>query len=187
MESIFSFAGPILPYSAQRTSSLGISQEFPTLLVYVTKQNLSKRRRRSLNPAARAHHERLPREERSISRLVFPEERFTARRPAAVFAGSHGFPVSNLWSGALPRAVKLLAVLQGNASRTIFYDLKCKLIAQQSIARLRTAFGDEASFKMTLYNWFEEFKHGRINQSDKFRDSRPSTAVNNKHIDAVRV
>ncbi|GBP32753.1 Beta-glucuronidase [Eumeta japonica] len=31
-----------------------------------------------------------------------------------------------------------------------------------------------------------EFKRGRINLSDEFRDGRPSTAVNNKNIDAVR-
>ncbi|GBP08842.1 hypothetical protein EVAR_78244_1 [Eumeta japonica] len=39
---------------------------------------------------------------------------------------------------------------------------------------------------MTIYNWFAEIKRGRVNLSDKFRDGRPSTALNNKNIDAVR-
>ncbi|GBP63776.1 hypothetical protein EVAR_40376_1 [Eumeta japonica] len=57
---------------------------------------------------------------------------------------------------------------------------------QQSLARLRTAFGDEAPYKMTICNWFSEFKHSHLNLSNRFRDDRPSTAVNNKNIDAMR-
>ncbi|GBP26673.1 hypothetical protein EVAR_23443_1 [Eumeta japonica] len=57
---------------------------------------------------------------------------------------------------------------------------------QQSLSRLRSAFDDEASCKMTNHNWFAEFKRGRVNLSDEFRDGRPPTAVNNKNIDAVR-
>ncbi|GBP71998.1 Putative uncharacterized protein FLJ37770 [Eumeta japonica] len=68
----------------------------------------------------------------------------------------------------------------------IFYVLKCNLKAQQSLARVRTAFGAEAPCKMTIYNWFAEFKRGRVNLRDEFRDGRPSTAANNKNIDAVR-
>ncbi|GBP81089.1 Histone-lysine N-methyltransferase SETMAR [Eumeta japonica] len=39
---------------------------------------------------------------------------------------------------------------------------------------------------MIIYNWFAEFKRGRVNLSDEFRDGRPSTAENNKNIDVVR-
>ncbi|GBP22350.1 hypothetical protein EVAR_11866_1 [Eumeta japonica] len=67
----------------------------------------------------------------------------------------------------------------------ILYDFKCHLIVQQSLARLRTAFGDEQPYKTTIYNWFAEFKLGRLNFSDGFRDDCPSTALNNKYIDAV--
>ncbi|GBP13996.1 hypothetical protein EVAR_102688_1 [Eumeta japonica] len=35
------------------------------------------------------------------------------------------------------------------------------------------------------YNWLTEFKRGRVNLSNEFHDGRPSTAVNNKNIDAV--
>ncbi|GBP86840.1 Putative uncharacterized protein FLJ37770 [Eumeta japonica] len=62
----------------------------------------------------------------------------------------------------------------------------CNLTAQQSHARLRTAFGNKAPFKMAIYNWFAEFKPGLVNLSDEVRDGRSSTAVDNKYIDAVR-
>ncbi|GBP52342.1 hypothetical protein EVAR_38489_1 [Eumeta japonica] len=39
---------------------------------------------------------------------------------------------------------------------------------------------------MTIYNWFSEFKRARVDLSDEFRDVCPSTAVNNKNIEAVR-
>ncbi|GBP97397.1 hypothetical protein EVAR_69871_1 [Eumeta japonica] len=39
---------------------------------------------------------------------------------------------------------------------------------------------------MIIYNWLAEFKRGHINLSDEIRDGRPSTAVNNKNVDAVR-
>ncbi|GBP56099.1 hypothetical protein EVAR_43863_1 [Eumeta japonica] len=53
----------------------------------------------------------------------------------------------------------------------------------QSLARHQTALGDEAPCKTIIYNWFAEFKRGRVNLSDEFRSS---SAVINKSIDAVR-
>ncbi|GBP80418.1 hypothetical protein EVAR_59093_1 [Eumeta japonica] len=58
--------------------------------------------------------------------------------------------------------------------------------SQQSLARLRTAFDDEAPCKTTIYKWFAEFKRDLVNLSNEFRDGRPSTGVNNINIDAVR-
>ncbi|GBP50605.1 hypothetical protein EVAR_29364_1 [Eumeta japonica] len=57
----------------------------------------------------------------------------------------------------------------------------CNLKAQQSLPRLRTSFDDEAPCKATIYNWFAEFKRGRVNLSDEFRDGRPSTCEQQKH------
>ncbi|GBP76768.1 hypothetical protein EVAR_57293_1 [Eumeta japonica] len=57
---------------------------------------------------------------------------------------------------------------------------------QQNLARLRTTFDDEAPCKTTIYDSFVEFKRGRVNLSEEFRDGGPSTAVNTKNIDAVR-
>ncbi|GBP35257.1 hypothetical protein EVAR_19477_1 [Eumeta japonica] len=69
----------------------------------------------------------------------------------------------------------------------VFNDFKCNLTAQQNFARLRSAFGDKASCKTTIYNWFAKFKRGRVNLSDEeFCDDRSSTSVNNKNTDAVR-
>ncbi|GBP29408.1 hypothetical protein EVAR_22781_1 [Eumeta japonica] len=45
-----------------------------------------------------------------------------------------------------------------NFRSMIFYDFKCNLTVQKSLARLRTVFGDGAPFKTTIYNWFAEFK-----------------------------
>lgn len=57
----------------------------------------------------------------------------------------------------------------------IFYDFKCNLTAHQSIARLQSAFSDEAPCKTTIYSWFAEFKRGRVNVSDESRMvARPS-------------
>ncbi|GBP28425.1 Putative uncharacterized protein FLJ37770 [Eumeta japonica] len=68
----------------------------------------------------------------------------------------------------------------------IFYYFKYNLAAQQSFARLRTAFGDEAPCRTTIYNWFAEFKRGRVDLSKGFCDGRPSIDVKNKNKDAVR-
>ncbi|GBP66479.1 Histone-lysine N-methyltransferase SETMAR [Eumeta japonica] len=73
-----------------------------------------------------------------------------------------------------------------NFHSTIFYDFKSNLVAQQSLDCLRSAFGDGAPCKTTVYNWFSEFKCGRVNLSDEFRDNLPSTAVNNKNINSMR-
>ncbi|GBP27167.1 hypothetical protein EVAR_15940_1 [Eumeta japonica] len=56
----------------------------------------------------------------------------------------------------------------------------------QSLVRLQIAFGDDTPCKTIIYNRFAEFKRGRDNLSDEFRDGHPSPAVNNKTIDAVR-
>ncbi|GBP34921.1 hypothetical protein EVAR_26512_1 [Eumeta japonica] len=40
--------------------------------------------------------------------------------------------------------------------------------------------------KLFIYNWFAKFKRDHVNLSDEFRDGRPSKAVINKNIDAVR-
>ncbi|GBP56175.1 hypothetical protein EVAR_23615_1 [Eumeta japonica] len=46
-------------------------------------------------------------------------------------------------------------------------------------------FAGEAPCRNTIYNWFAEFKRGRVNLSAEFRDDRASAAVNDKNIDAV--
>ncbi|GBP71101.1 hypothetical protein EVAR_53381_1 [Eumeta japonica] len=53
--------------------------------------------------------------------------------------------------------------------------------AQQSLARLRIAFGDEAPCKTTICNWFAKFKRGRVNLSDEFRDGRSPIAINEQN------
>ncbi|GBP64734.1 hypothetical protein EVAR_56766_1 [Eumeta japonica] len=66
----------------------------------------------------------------------------------------------------------------------ISYDFKCNLTAQQSLAWLRTTFGDEALCKTIIYNRFAKFKRSHVNLGDEFHNGCPSTSVNNKNIDA---
>ncbi|GBP59543.1 Protein real-time [Eumeta japonica] len=61
----------------------------------------------------------------------------------------------------------------------------CNLTTQQSFAQPRTAFGDEAPYKTTIYNWFAEFKRGHVNISDEFCDGRPSTNVKNNAVHSM--
>ncbi|GBP63016.1 hypothetical protein EVAR_43764_1 [Eumeta japonica] len=61
-----------------------------------------------------------------------------------------------------------------------------KIIPHKSLAQLQIAFDDETPCKTNIYNGFVEFKPGRINLSDGFRDGHPSTTVNNKNIDDMR-
>ncbi|GBP55324.1 hypothetical protein EVAR_43079_1 [Eumeta japonica] len=56
---------------------------------------------------------------------------------------------------------------------------------------IRASLGFETPLAMKhharrLYNRYAKFKRGRVNVSDEFRDGHPSTAVNNKNVDAVR-
>ncbi|GBP45225.1 Histone-lysine N-methyltransferase SETMAR [Eumeta japonica] len=74
-----------------------------------------------------------------------------------------------------------LTEAEADAEATSFASADAK-----TLARLLTAFGDEASNKTIIYNWLAEFKRVRVSLSDEFRDDRPSTAVNNKNIDAAR-
>ncbi|GBP49258.1 hypothetical protein EVAR_102201_1 [Eumeta japonica] len=63
-------------------------------------------------------------------------------------------------------------------------------IAKQRSARKFSAYfrveRNEDPYKTTIYPCFTEFKHSSVNLSDEFLDGRPTTAVNNKNLDAVR-
>ncbi|GBP37740.1 hypothetical protein EVAR_29941_1 [Eumeta japonica] len=71
---------------------------------------------------------------------------------------------------------------------TVLKILMCCL-AEPVILQLRerTVAEPVLPYKTTIYNWFAEFKRGRVNLTDEFHDGSPSTAVNNKAIDAVHL
>ncbi|GBP47227.1 Glutamate receptor ionotropic, kainate 2 [Eumeta japonica] len=71
-------------------------------------------------------------------------------------------------------------------NKTGWNGMMRRLLDDELLARLRTYFGDEVPCTTTIYNWFVEFKHGRVNLGDGYRDGRSSKAVNNKNIDVVR-
>ncbi|GBP35283.1 hypothetical protein EVAR_19504_1 [Eumeta japonica] len=110
---------------------------------------------------------------RQDNRLVQPASAARTPIPLITLRPARGRARTRRWS-VLP-----------SGSSMIFCNFKYNLTAQQSLARLRTAFGDETPCKATIYNWFAEFKRGRVNLSGEFRDGHSSTAVNNKTINAV--
>ncbi|GBP12972.1 hypothetical protein EVAR_79310_1 [Eumeta japonica] len=77
-------------------------------------------------------------------------------------------------------------LIRKNLRSMIFYDFECSLTVQQNLAYLRTTFDDKVPCKKTTYNWFSEFKRGRVNLGHEFRDGSPPIDVNNKKINAVR-
>lgn len=68
----------------------------------------------------------------------------------------------------------------------ILYDFKSSLTQQQSIERLRVAFGDDAPSRTTVFEWFAEFRRGRRSLEDEARTGRPVEATTNENIAAVR-
>ncbi|GBP65569.1 Putative uncharacterized protein FLJ37770 [Eumeta japonica] len=97
-----------------------------------------------------------------------------SRRPRCSCSGEFGQSTGSQLNRRLLGTNTLNACMPGALHRNI------------SLAQLQSAFGDEAPCKMFIYNWFAEFKRGRVNFSDEFRDGHPYTAVNNKNIDSMR-
>ena len=72
-----------------------------------------------------------------------------------------------------------------NFRSMIYYDFRCGLSQKQSIARLFSAFGDEAPSKSTVQRWFADFNLGRSSLSHASGPGRPKTAMTQENIDAV--
>jgi [histone H3]-lysine36 N-dimethyltransferase SETMAR len=68
----------------------------------------------------------------------------------------------------------------------IFYDFKKSLTPLQCFESLNSVFGDEAPSQRTVYEWYANFKRGRVELCDESREGRPATAVTPENIDAVR-
>ena len=68
----------------------------------------------------------------------------------------------------------------------MFYDFKSGLKQQESLERLKQAFGDEAPSRATVYNWFAEFRRHRETLEDGERTGRPCSATTEENVTAVR-
>lgn len=68
----------------------------------------------------------------------------------------------------------------------IFYDFKSSLSPHECSTRLQNAFGVEAPHLSTVRRWYAEFNRGRVSLDDEFREGRPSTAVTEENVAAVR-
>jgi len=67
----------------------------------------------------------------------------------------------------------------------IFYDFKKSLTPLQCFESLNSVFGDEAPSQRTVYEWYANFKRGRVELCDESCEGRPATAVIPENIDAV--
>lgn len=68
----------------------------------------------------------------------------------------------------------------------IFYDYQSGLSASDSLNRLSTAFPDSAPSRTTVYEWYSEFRNGRVSLKDSARVGRPMEATNEENVEAIR-
>lgn len=68
----------------------------------------------------------------------------------------------------------------------IYYDYKRGLNEMDSHENLQVAFGRCAPSRSTIFNWFKEFKRGRLNLKDAPRSGRPKTASIDENVLVVR-
>lgn len=64
----------------------------------------------------------------------------------------------------------------------IYYDFKCGLTEVLSLERLKSALGESAPSRATIFRWFNEFKRGKTNLEDDDRSGRPQTAVTAENV-----
>ncbi|GBP37737.1 hypothetical protein EVAR_29938_1 [Eumeta japonica] len=68
-----------------------------------------------------------------------------------------------------------------------FNDSVLKAWMEAGTARLRLVFSDLSPSLGSVYTWFNEFKRGLTNLTDDLREGRPSTAMTEDNIGAVRL
>lgn len=73
-----------------------------------------------------------------------------------------------------------------NLRFAIFYDFKCGLAQQESLERLKQAFGDAAPSRATVFNWYAEFKRGRERVKDEPHPGRFCSAVTEENVNRVK-
>ena len=59
--------------------------------------------------------------------------------------------------------------------------------AAETVAMLRTAYGEEALSQARIYEWFSRFKSGQMSIEDEPRPGRPSTSKTDENIEKIRV
>ena len=67
----------------------------------------------------------------------------------------------------------------------ILYNFRRGLTQQQCIDELNLIFGNDASSRISVYQWYYEFNRGRSSLQDEFREGRPKSVVVPETIDAI--
>ncbi|GBP82434.1 Histone-lysine N-methyltransferase SETMAR [Eumeta japonica] len=73
-----------------------------------------------------------------------------------------------------------------NFRALIVYDFKCSLYPKDCTARLQNAFGRETPHLSTVRRWCAKFDRGRVSFHDEVRKVRPSTAITEGNVAALR-
>ena len=59
----------------------------------------------------------------------------------------------------------------------IFYNFRRGLTQQQCIDELNSIFGDAATSRTSVYQWYGEFNQDRSSLQDEFREDCPKSVV----------
>ena len=68
----------------------------------------------------------------------------------------------------------------------MLHCFKRGLSAEACTEEMKMVWGDEAPSRSNIFMWFREFQHGQFDLEDRPRSGRPSSAVTEENIDAVR-
>ncbi|PAA63970.1 hypothetical protein BOX15_Mlig013766g1 [Macrostomum lignano] len=68
----------------------------------------------------------------------------------------------------------------------IFYNYKCGLNQSQSLEPLRLAFGDTAPSRTIVFDWFAEFRRGRVSLEDEAREGQPLSSTTQEAVAAMQ-
>lgn len=57
--------------------------------------------------------------------------------------------------------------------------------AVETLKKLQKAFGEQTLSKTTVYEWHKMFKEGRESVEDETRPGRPSTSIDEQHVNEI--
>ena len=68
----------------------------------------------------------------------------------------------------------------------IKFCLRNDISAAETYRMLQKAFGEETMSQKNVYKWYKDFKEGRERADDLERSGRPSTSIDDRHINKIK-